>query len=67
MPTTNLMRSGGVTVDGFYSVFGSLLNAVFSFLGLPVFGIPLYVIIICIAVVAAIFALLSNKKGGGGS
>lgn len=65
--TTDLTRSGGVTVDQFYDVVTSIFDAVFGLLSLPIFGIPLYVILICIAVVAAIFALLSNKKGGDGS
>lgn len=65
--TPDLMRTGGVTVDQFYDVVSSIFDAVFGVLALPIFGIPLYVILICIAVVAAIFALLSNKKGGDGS
>ena len=65
--THDLSRSGGVTVNQFYDVVSSLFDAVFSILSLPIFGIPLYMILICIAVVAGIYALLSNKKGGDGS
>lgn len=69
MPTTStavsdLSRAGGVTAKQFYDVFGVIFESVFTLLETPIFGIPLYVVLICIGVVGAIFALLSNKKGG---
>lgn len=68
MPTTNesLIRAGGVSSSEFYSIFSEIIEGVFSLLSVPIFGIPLYVILICIGVVSAIFALLSNKKNGDG-
>lgn len=62
MTTDSLTRSGGVTLDQFYDVVGALFNAVFTFLSFPIFGIPLYAILIGIAVVIALFALMSNRK-----
>ena len=68
MLTTNesFIRAGGVSTVDFYTIFMEILEGAFSLLSLPIFGIPLYVILLCIGVVGAIFALLSNKKNGDG-
>ncbi len=63
MQTISLQRSGGFTVTEFYDVLSVLFSGVFDLISTPLFGIPLYVIFICIAIVSGIFALLSNKKG----
>lgn len=65
MQTISLSRAGGFTVTEFYEVVGAIFGSVFDLISTPIFGIPLYVIFICIAVVSGIFALLSNKKGDG--
>lgn len=68
-PTTTTFPSVTTTpaMGAFWRESGSILTDCFTFLTTTTFlGIPLYVILLGVAVIGAIFGLLSNKKKSGG-